>query len=147
MRSQSQTRLAAGSAWRGVSNAQAPVPPPCSQIAHFPLHFALQVGSFPSILHPKSLLSLNFATQMPQAQIFSSFDRCPGNTLSQNGSIFDRFPDIFQYFLKKCDLSKTCTGMSGLHVRPSPGAPFSPNLSSKSSVVKRARNLRPNGDA
>ena len=29
MRSQGLTRLAAGSAWRGVSNAQAPYPPPC----------------------------------------------------------------------------------------------------------------------
>ena len=29
VRSQGQTRLAAGFAWRGVSNAQAPYPPPC----------------------------------------------------------------------------------------------------------------------
>ena len=74
---------------------------------------------------------------MPQAPILNIFDRFPGQTVVPNGSLFGRFPDIFAYLLKKCDLSKTCTGVSGLHVQPSPGAPFSPNLSSKSSVVKK----------
>ena len=113
---------------------------------------------FPSILLPKSVpsppfcipnrsLPLDFAPQMPQAPTLSIFDRFPCQNLVQNGSLFGRFPDIFAYLLKKCDLSKTCTGVSGLHVRPSPGAPFSPNLSSKSSVLTRARNFMPNGDA
>ena len=100
----------------------------------FPSSLLPKVVPSPPFSIPNRSLPFDSAPRMPQAPILTIFHRFPGQKGTPHGSLFGRFPYIFVYFLKKRDLSKTCTGMIGLHVRPSQGAPFSSNLSSKSSI-------------
>ena len=103
---------------------------------------------FRPILHPKSLLSppfcipnrslpLDSAPQMPQAQILSIFDRFPGQTVVPKWLPFSSISGHFRIFIEKVRPLQNMHRRERIACPAVPGAPFSPNLSSKSSVVKK----------
>ena len=115
---------------------------------------------FPSILLPKSVLSppscipnrslpLDFAPRTPQAPLLTIFDRLPGKKVLPKWLPFWSMSGHFPIFLEKVRPLQNMHRHERIASPAIPGRSIFPKFEfqKQRSVLKRARNFMPDGDA